>query len=79
MKQIILIFLSLLTHDCLLPCYGFYVSSGFFYYLYPLMDMNLFDYLQQHKGTLDVVQKWAWLLDVARGLHYLHEKHIYHL
>lgn len=64
--------------EFVLPCYGFEERDLDYCYMYPMMDTNLFYYLDKNKGKISDAQKWAWVVNIARGLLYLHEQNIYH-
>lgn len=72
------LFESVLKNQFVLPCYGFFHDDVDFYYMYPLMNSNLYEFVQNNKGNIAASQKWSWAVSVARGLQYLHKNNIIH-
>lgn len=72
------IFSSKLKNEFVLPCYGYQIKKHKYYYAFPLMEDDLGSFIHKHKGNIEVSQKWCWIINIARGLKYLHENGVIH-
>lgn len=78
--KILLIF-SAPYHANILPCAAVDKDEYHYYYAFPKMHSDLFNYIQERKAENKPIswdQKFVWLRKVARAIQALHERNVIH-
>lgn len=76
-------FSYLKQHENVLPCYGYQIFENHFFYMYPLMDTDLFDVVLNNSfcntgKKISDAKKWSWIAKIAKGLLHFHKNNLCH-
>ncbi|CAD6197866.1 unnamed protein product [Caenorhabditis auriculariae] len=70
--------LKKLSHDHILPFYGWAIDKNPFLFLTKLMDCTLDDFVQRHFVSLTTRRLLTFVVGIAQAVQYLHEKSFLH-